>query len=118
MKPFDLNKHSSALKQRLRNALRKHEIGYAFKMSKAYVHPIKSTMETLRMQEEQFDEFVIRKQKEIDQMDQGIIKSKMQVHLENIKVQTYEHFSKLKNKCQSKLNINKDEEKKFNYPQN
>lgn len=118
MKNFDFNKHSSALKKRLRDVLRKHETAYAFKMSKAYMQTLKSTLESLRLQEEQFADFVIAKQKEIDAMEPGIIKSKMQEHLDKIAVHTYDHFSRLTDKYQWLLKDNKDDGMNFNYSQN
>jgi len=117
MTSFNFNEHSSALKQRLRNVLRKHEMAYAFKKSIVYSKTIKSTLEALQLQEEQFSDFVIRKQKEIDEMEPGI-KGKMQDHLDQITRHTYQHFSKLIDKYQWMLKSNRDEETKFNYSQN
>jgi hypothetical protein len=118
MKRFDFNKYSSALKQRLRDALRKHESAYAFKMSKVYSQTVKDTLNALRIQEEEFADFVIRKQKEIDAMELGIIKSRMQKHLDKISVYTYEHFCKLTDKYEWMLKGDNDEELKFNYSKN
>jgi hypothetical protein len=118
MKPFDFSKHSSALKQRLRDVLGKHETAYAFKMNKVYSQTLQSTLEALRIQEEQFADFVIRKQEEIDAMETGIIKSKMQEHLDKIAVRTYEHFGKLTDKYQWMLKGDNDEGTKLNYSQN
>jgi hypothetical protein len=118
MKPIDFNKYSSAIKQRLRDVLGRHETAYAFMTSKDYSHTLKVTLESLRIQEEQFEEFVIRKQKEIDAMDAGIIKSKMQEHLDKIAVQTYEHFSQLTAKYLRMLKRADGEGTIFNYTQN
>lgn len=114
MKPFDFNKHSLALKQRLRNVLQKHEDAYAFQKSKAYSQTLKATLDTLRKQEEQFVDFVIRKQQEIDEMEQGIFKEKMQEHLDKIAVHTYEHFNKLTDKYQWLLKGDGSVKEKFN----
>lgn len=116
MKPFDFNKHSSAMKQRLRDVLRKHEAAYAFRLSRDYSQTLQSTLEALRIQEEQFADFVICKQKEIDAMESGIIKSKMQEHLDKIAVHTYEHFGKLTDKYQWMLKDDHDQGTKFSYP--
>ncbi len=113
MKHFDLNKHSSDLRQRLRNVLRKHECAYSFKRSKAYLQTLKTTLESLQQQEAQFADFVIQKQKEIDVMESGIFKSKMQEHLDKIAAQTYDHFCKLTDKYQWML---KSEEKDTSLP--
>lgn len=99
MIPYNFNKHSSALKQRLRDVLHKHETAYAFKIRNVYSQTLQSTLEALRIQKEQFADFVICKQKEIDAMETGIIKIKMQEHLDKIAVHTYEHFGKLTDKC-------------------
>ena len=98
MKQIDFKKYSSALKQRLRNVLCRNETEYAFKISRDYSQTLKITLGSLRIQEEQFAEFVFRKQKEIDAMDPGIIKCKMKDHLDKISIQTYEHFSNLTDK--------------------
>lgn len=118
MKPSDFNKHSSALKKWLRAFLRKHETACAFKMSKVYSQTLQSTLGALRIQEEQFADFVIRKQKEIDGMETSIIKSKMQEHLDKITVRTYGHFDKLTYKYQWMLKGDNDEGTKFNSSQN
>jgi len=118
MKQIDFNKYSSAMKQRLRNVLCKHENEYAFKISRDYSQTLKITLESLRIQKEQFAEFVICKQKEIDAMDPGIIKSKMQEHLDKISMQTYEHFSKLTDKYLRLLKKIDVDETILNYSQN
>ena len=106
MKPFEFNKYSSALKQWLRDVLQKHERAYAFQKSKAYSQSLKKMLETLRTQEDQFVDFVIHKQKDIDEMEQGFFKEKMQEHLDRIAVNTYGHLNKLNNKYQRMLEGN------------
>jgi len=87
-------------------------------MSKVYSQTYQSTLETLRIHKEQFAEFVIRKQKEIDAMETGIIKSKKQEHLNKIAVHTYEHIGKLTDKYPWRLKGHNDKGTKFNYSQN
>jgi len=114
MKPFDFNKHSLSLKQRLRDVLQKHENAYDFQKSKAYSQTLKATLDALRTQEELFVDFVIRKQKEIDEMEQGIFKDRMQEHLDKIAVYTYQHFNKLTDKYQWLLKGDRSSKEKFN----
>jgi hypothetical protein len=104
MVPFDFNKYSSALKQGLRDILHKSEANYTFKTSNAYKQTLKATLESILLQKEQFADFVIRKQAEIDTMDPGIIKNKMQEHLDQVAKLTYEHFSKLTAKYKPRWN--------------
>ena len=93
MKLFNFNRHSSAFNQWLRSVLQKQP--NTFKMTSCYLGTINATLESLRLQKKQFDDFVICKQREIDAMESDLIKRKMQGHFNYIKVQTYTHFSQL-----------------------
>lgn len=95
MKQHEYNKHFSAAFSALRNALRSHKTAFAFRLSDAYYNSVKTTLVSLKVQEEQFEKFVLVKQSKINNMEPGLFKNKMQEHLDKIVVYTYEHFKTL-----------------------
>jgi len=117
MKSIDFEKLSGALKQKLREALRNHDDAFAFKKSGHYLRTLKSSLEALRLQEETFADFVIQKQREIDAMEPGLIRAKMQDHLNLIAKRTYDHFSKLFDKYHWMLRSEENNENEIRYTQ-
>jgi len=92
-----INKHFSAFIRRLRSVFIKNVKESDFNTSEGYSQTLATTLESLRLQEEEFVNFIHVKQKEIDSKDPGILKSKMQEHLDKIAAQTHKHFSDYKN---------------------
>jgi hypothetical protein len=112
MKKIDLDKHSSVIKQRLRDGLRQKGTAYEFKISKVYSQTLKDTMASLVIQEEKFADFVFKKQEEIDAMEPGDLKCKIQKHLDRISEHTYEHFSKLADNYHDMMSDNANDDTK------
>ena len=120
MKPFDFNKFYSfsALKQQLNIILHKQESAFAFKISNGHPKTVKDPMSILRQEEEQFADFFIRKQKEIDKMEHGFLKSKMQQYLDYVVLNTCEHYSMLKAKYKYTIKGEIKKKYKFTYSEN
>lgn len=118
MKKPDFNKYSSALKERLKSILRNHELDFSFRMSKICQEGIKDVIAKLKSQEERFADFVIRKQKEIDGMQNSIVKSKMQEHLDKIAVETYQHFNQMIDRYQKMMRSDYGENSDFIFSNN
>jgi hypothetical protein len=112
MKKIDLNKHSSVIKQRLRDGLRQKGTACEFKISKVYSQTLKDTMASLLIQEEKFADFVFKKQEEIDAMEPGDLKCKIQMHFDWISEHTYEHFSKIVDNYHDMMNDNVNDDTK------
>ena len=109
-----INKHFSAFLRRLRSVFIKNVKGSDFNTSEGYSQTLATTLESLRFQEEEFANFIHVKQKEIDSKDPGILKSKMQEHLDKIAAQTHKHFSEFKNLYFGLPQANIDREMRLN----
>jgi len=82
----------------LRGFLREHEASYSVKLNTHSLQTVRAALESLQQQEDQFAQFVIKKQGEIDSMPEGILKLRMQEHLDKVTEQTHGHFAKLMDK--------------------
>mgnify|MGYP000851733936 FL=1 len=96
MKPFKLKKYFLNLKQWLKSILCKHYIVNTLEHSQT----LNTTLEALRTQEKEFTDQISHKQKEIDSMESGFIKNKMQEQLDKVAEHTYGNFDKLFEKYQ------------------
>lgn len=85
---------SSTTKLRLRRVLKKNNDA-DFKMSGTFSKTIDLTVEKLKLQKDEFEKFVLARQKKIDNMEPGVLKNKSQKHLDKIKDRTDNHFKKL-----------------------
>lgn len=100
---------------KLRKLLQQHGNNYSFKGNVNYLKTVKTTLETLQCQEDQFADFVIKKQSEINELPEGFLKTKMQDHLDKITVQTHAHFNKLIEKYKWLLQDEAGPRKNFNF---
>jgi hypothetical protein len=89
-----INDPSSTTSLRLRRVLKKNN-GADFKMSGAFSKTIDLTVEKLKLQKDEFENFVLARQKKIDNMEPGVSKNKSQKHLDKIKNRTDNQFKKL-----------------------
>lgn len=95
MRKIDIRKYSSALLKWLRNTYWNNELKLSFRKSDIYQQGITDIADKMKTQEKLFKCFIESKQKEIDDMPDTVLKTKMQNHLNDGAFKTYKHFNKM-----------------------